>query len=118
MNRPFEKANQSVEIIFFYSMTCMQFETYPSYTSIQVTLTRVPEYINFWDGKPLLQREYGVQVHKKKQWLRPKSDYGSRIKSTKNKDSLGSIMEEGSTTFSSDKNKKDSSNVNTRVSCL
>ena len=42
-------------------------------------LTRTPEYINFWEGKPLLQRDYGVKVHKRKQWRRPNSDYGSRF---------------------------------------
>lgn len=45
----------------------------------QVHLTRTPEYINFWEGKPLLQRDYGVKVHKRKPWRRPKSDYGSRF---------------------------------------
>ena len=49
-------------------------------------LTRVPEYFNFWDGKPLLQRDYGVKVQKRKQWRRPKSDYGTRFFTRKKKD--------------------------------
>lgn len=49
-------------------------------------LTRVPEYFNFWDGKPLLQRDFGVKVHKRKQWRRPKSDYGTRFFTRKKKD--------------------------------
>ena len=52
----------------------------------QVHLTRVPEYLNFWEGKPLLQRDFGVKVHKRKHWQRPKSDYGSRFSTRKKKD--------------------------------
>ena len=48
-------------------------------------LTRVPEYFNFWDGKPLLQRDFGVKVQKRKQWQRPKSDYGTRFFTRKKK---------------------------------
>ena len=42
-------------------------------------LTHTPEYFNFWEGKPLLERDYGVEVHRRKAWSRPKSDYGSRF---------------------------------------
>ena len=42
-------------------------------------MTRTPEYFNFWEGKPLLERDYGVEVHRRKAWSRPKSDYGSRF---------------------------------------
>ena len=45
----------------------------------EVQLTHTPEYFNFWEGKPLLRREFGVKVHKRRQWQRPKSDYGSRF---------------------------------------
>lgn len=40
--------------------------------------THVPEYINFWGGKPLQNRDFGVVVHERKPWKRPSSDYGSR----------------------------------------
>ena len=42
-------------------------------------MTHTPEYFNFWEGKPLLERDYGVEVHRRKPWSRPKSDYGSRF---------------------------------------
>ena len=41
-------------------------------------MTHVPEYFNFWAGKPLLERDFSVGVQKRKPWQRPKSDYGSR----------------------------------------
>ena len=53
-------------------------------------LTRIPEYFNFWEGKPLLQRDFGVKVHKRKQWQRPKSDYGTRTKKDNNTKGQGS----------------------------
>lgn len=40
--------------------------------------THVPEYINFWGGKPLQNRDFGVVVHERKPWKRPSSDYGTR----------------------------------------
>ena len=46
--------------------------------SLQVVVTHVPEYFNFWAGKPLLERDFSVGVQKRKLWRRPKSDYGSR----------------------------------------
>ena len=46
----------------------------------------MPEYFNFWEGKPLLQRDYGVKVHKRKAWRRPKSDYGSGLISRRKRD--------------------------------
>jgi hypothetical protein len=46
----------------------------------------VPEYFNFWDGKPLLQRDYGVKVQTRKKWQRPKSDYGTRFFTRRKKD--------------------------------
>ena len=53
--------------------------------TLQVSLTRIPEYFNFWDGKPLSQREYGAPTHKRKVWQRPKSDYGLRSAGRKKK---------------------------------
>ena len=47
-------------------------------------LTRVPEYFNFWAGKPLLSKEFGVTVQTRKKWTRPKSDYGTRFFSKRN----------------------------------
>ena len=55
--------------------------------STPVKLTRVPEYLDFWAGKPLVQKEFGVPVHKRNTWQRPKSDYGNRF--LKNKGTLG-----------------------------
>lgn len=42
-------------------------------------LTHTPEYFDFWQGKPLRERDFGVKVHKRKAWQRPKSDYGTRF---------------------------------------
>eukprot|EP00731_Ephydatia_muelleri_P022508 Em0015g91a len=52
--------------------------------SSPVYLTRVPEYFNFWAGKPLLSKEFGVTVQTRKKWTRPKSDYGTRFFSKRN----------------------------------
>lgn len=41
-------------------------------------MTDQPEFFNFWLGKPLLERDSGVVVHKRKKWKRPQSDYGRR----------------------------------------
>lgn len=60
---------------------------------MQVTLTRVPEYVNFWQGKPLSKREYAIPVHSRTAWKRPKSDYGSRITVPKNGNALATVME-------------------------
>ena len=46
---------------------------------MQVTLTSVPEYFNFWNGKPLHSKEFGSKPVKRKAWRRPMSDYGSRL---------------------------------------
>lgn len=56
-------------------------------------MTRIPEYFNFWEGKPLLERDYGVQVHQRKAWHRPKSDYGSRFYSKRHGDQKGGKKE-------------------------
>lgn len=42
-------------------------------------MTRVPEYFNFWNMKPIQRREFGVPQHKRRVWNRPKSDYGNRL---------------------------------------
>ena len=60
---------------------------------VQVTLTRVPEYVNFWQGKPLSKRECALPVHSRTAWKRPKSDYGSRITVPKNGNALATVME-------------------------
>lgn len=44
---------------------------------LQVRLTHTPEYFDFWQGKPLRERDFGVKMHKRKSWQRPKSDYGT-----------------------------------------
>ena len=49
------------------------------FMSLQVQVTSVPEYFNFWEGKPLLERDFSVRVQKRKPWRRPKSDYGNRL---------------------------------------
>ena len=56
---------------------------------IQVRLTHTPEYFDFWQGKPLRERDFGIKVHKRKPWKRPKSDYGSRFFTRKNNDNDG-----------------------------
>ena len=58
-------------------------------------MTRIPEYFNFWEGKPLLERDYGVQVHQRKAWHRPKSCYGSRFYSQRYGDRKGGRKGEG-----------------------
>lgn len=55
----------------------------------------MPEYFNFWEGKPLLQRDFGVKVHKRKAWQRPKSDYGTRYSLRKGGAKKGGGGEEG-----------------------
>ena len=55
-----------------------------THTHVQVRLTHVPEYFDFWQGKPLRERDFGVKVQKRKAWQRPKSDYGNRL-ATRNK---------------------------------
>ena len=55
---------------------------------MQVRLTHTPEYFDFWQGKPLRERDFGVKVHKRKAWKRPKSDYGNRF-FTRNKENDG-----------------------------
>ena len=61
---------------------------------VQVNLTRVPEYVNFWQGKPLSQREHGNPTHSRALWKRPKSDYGSRLLARKTGDNaLATVME-------------------------
>lgn len=40
------------------------------------------------------QREYGVPIHKRKQWQRPKSDYGSRVvNGRRNRGNLETVVE-------------------------
>ena len=71
---------------FFFKLILMHMITNRlALISLQVQLTRTPEYFNFWEGKPLLKRDWGVPTHKRKQWHRPKSDYGSRFASRKKK---------------------------------
>ena len=54
----------------------------------------MPEYVNFWQGKPLSIREHAVPVHKRRAWQRPKSDYGSRTCSRdKSGQALATVME-------------------------
>ena len=55
---------------------------------LQVRLTSTPEYFDFWQGKPLRERDFGVKMHKRKSWQRPKSDYGTRSlnRNSKNKE--------------------------------
>ena len=61
---------------------------------MQVTLTRVPEYLNFWQGKPLSKRENAIPIHTRTAWKRPKSDYGSRMMAHKTSDkALATVME-------------------------
>ena len=61
---------------------------------MQVNLTRVPEYVNFWQGKQLSQREHGNPTHSRALWKRPKSDYGSRLLACKTGDNaLATVME-------------------------
>ena len=84
-------------------------------------LTRTPEYFNFWEGKPLLKRDYGVQVHRRKVWHRPKSDYGSRFwrsgGSDKHRGETGGletlVEQEGSTLGSGEGDDGDRSRENT-----
>ena len=52
-------------------------------------LTDTPEFFNFWLGKPLQERDFGVKVHKRKPWKRPQSDYGNRLSGRKKSDSNG-----------------------------
>ena len=49
-----------------------------------VALGTVPEYFNFWQGKPLKLRDWSVPQHGRKSRQRPKSDYGSHFYSRKN----------------------------------
>ena len=54
----------------------------------------MPEYVNFWQGKPLSKREYSIPVHTRMAWTRPKSDYGSRITVHKsNANTLATVVE-------------------------
>ena len=48
-----------------------------------VALGTVPEYFNFWQGKPLKMRDWSVPQYGRKSRRRPKSDYGSRFYSSK-----------------------------------
>ena len=48
-----------------------------------MALGTVPEYFNFWQGKPLKVREWSVPQYGRKSRRRPKSDYGSRFYSSK-----------------------------------
>ncbi len=52
---------------------------FPSLHNLQVQLTHTPEYFDFWAGKPLRERDFGVKPNKRKVWQRPKSDYGNRF---------------------------------------
>ena len=45
---------------------------------MKVKLTRVPEYFNFWDLKPLEKRDFSVPVHKRSPWQRKKGYYGGK----------------------------------------
>ena len=68
-------------------------------TTTPVYRTNVPEYINFWEGKPLSERQFGVPMHERNAWVRPKSDYGTRFKGVKkksSKDESGSADDIGS----------------------
>lgn len=59
-----------------------------------MSLSRVPEYVNFWQGKPLSERERVVPSHTRRAWKRPKSDYGSRdLSRGNNKTRLATVME-------------------------
>ena len=71
----------------------------PLPTSGIVHRTDAPEYFNFWEGKPLSERG-GMVIHERKQWKRPKSDYGSRYYtrtksagSRKNSNNLAKVAE-------------------------
>lgn len=72
--------------------------TYPLVVSLiyfatQVTLTRIPEYVNFWQGKPLSEREQIVHSHPRKGWRRPKSDYGSKFAGFRSESSKKAILD-------------------------
>lgn len=62
-----------------------------------VALGTVPEYFNFWQGKPLKLRDWRVPQHGRKSSARPKSDYGSRYYSSKSGKSTqdGGMRDEG-----------------------
>jgi hypothetical protein len=60
-----------------------------------VALTRVPEYVNFWQGKLLSQREFAIPSHTRRAWQRPKSDYGSRFTGHKNEGKALATLVEG-----------------------
>ena len=49
-----------------------------------MSLTRQPEYFDFWLGKPLQERDFGIKTHKRKAWKRPHSDYGNRLGGRRN----------------------------------
>ena len=55
--------------------------------------THVPEYINFWGGKPLQNRDFGAVVHERKPWKRPSSDYGTRRASSRKSSTASSGAE-------------------------
>lgn len=55
--------------------------------------THVPEYINFWGGKPLQNRDFGAVVHERKPWKRPTSDYGTRRVSSRKSSATSSGAE-------------------------
>ena len=76
-----------------------------------MALTRVPEYVNFWQGKPLSQREHLIPSQPRRAWQRPKSDYGSRFRphSGSNK-VLGTVLEGADDFTGSDKSGGDGSN--------
>ena len=96
------------KIIYF--MDCM--------ILLQVPLTRVPEYVNFWQGKPLLKREHSKPIQPRKAWHRPKSDYGSRFLAHKNEsNALDTVLEarDGSTTSSSEERIEDLSKSHARA---
>ena len=75
---------------------------------LQVTLTRIPEYVNFWQGKPLSEREQTVPSHTRKAWKRPKSDYGLhfRPRSGSSK-ALATVLEGGDDCYGGTDNSDD-----------
>ena len=45
-------------------------------SSTPVLLSGVPQYFNFWAEKPLKPRDWDIKTHPRKQWKRPRSNYG------------------------------------------